>query len=1176
MHNAIAVYRTFIKAVFTAGVIVLCALSYGAGAATSPFPGSFPLDTFPCPPWSGTTPTTYSSVLIPDDPICFPVICGYEIPVMTCLAAPAQNCCKDDRLKDLKLVGPAAAPLQVGNTVSPLGTTGPAFLTSSYITQFSTDITGPSNGVQGVMPSAADNPLGMPHKDTPAIGLVTEYPWEYLKPEYFGQYQLYRGGGNNTYATIDQKLSDPTIGIGDDDNTAGAGGNPESVNTNVISYTQCRVPASPQCAGTGANSPDYPNNQYWIRMQRDACTNQYIIPMGLNPEFMFSDSYRYDNVDWNESYCQALVLTPLPCLKDLVNDNTGKTCLQDNGSADLGKTIGGANQPIMYDYRAWGYLEEAWQNVLNPGSGNGYGPASGTNPNALSLGAGAPIQPIPVAGQESYGQPFDYNHPGSHDTTSTAPPSATFKGNLTTINDLSLRSYERIFDSTHPFTPRFDVSANTVSSTAIFGNTLTDRAYSDLTNLIPLAGGFNLNGYNAVPSSCYVRCASVPVDVLSFRAAEFNSCMTCRINVMSTCFWDEVIANIVPTIIIIFVGFFPIIIPLGGGGGVNSIMNPITALIDTIEGESPTWEWFDNHDCKTYLQQDFNPVYSAANNSGSNISAGGAGIQAGLWPPCSTQFDTPLDNVPNQCNTCVQLANDYADNAFASSISSTDTGGHPSSVTKCCSDLAQALAPINTLKIRNLQDDPTLLDSANNAAEGYVWMAYFPPDTAANAIKDTVGNTSLNQTHMPYMRWWDTGQSAGGAGWPQISPLFLNAGTNYDPICDKGKNDVVVGVGIESQATPAVGSPAGLCRYGGNAGKPVTWVVGGPGTSPTTCINVGATTQGLTTAGAAVTYVTDRLTSWMELKEYQTNAMRYYGLNCMPIFEQLYKHVGTEDGPLTQAGKHYNTMVPEPGFHGTAGSDTTNSLYELKQNPWPLRWRGYLSDQQNGNNNADKYRFPNFDPSGGTGTVPAMPTGLDNAKTGDIIYWTEQDNAGQPAGYHVPPFIAVVTDATHNTGNATANTTGCEDPTNCTDKTATCSDFVEVVDQNYGKYPDACGNTDYIGQGQTRRIFKEWLPPDAQDALFMGDTPVEMIDSCNDTHIIDGGGTASNYNAYGYCMDPKYSVCTFNYYFSQISVYDADAGTWAPGTPTCGTGSSCPGLWNSIHIYRPSLDERSD
>jgi hypothetical protein len=1141
MHKGIAAYRSALKGVFALCLLMLCVLPLHAGAVTSPFPGSFPLDALPCPLGGGLTPT-YKSMFIPDDPICMPVFCGLEIPVIPCLAAPAQNCCKDDREKNVKIVGPMAPPPQVGNTVSTMGTAGPPYTTKAGITQFTIDLTGPGNGTQGAMPSANDNPLGMPHKDTPAIQLVNEYPWLYKDTDTTHQYFLYRGTGNNTYANIDSKLDTSSLLALDNDDDTSSTNNLENISQAPISQIQCSAPVY-NC-GTGAQD-DPANYQYWVRLQLDACTNQYLIPMGLNPQFVFSDSYRYDNYAWNESFCQPLVLTPVPCLQDLVNDNTGKTCLQDYGSADLGKTIYGNNTPIMYDYRAWGYLERAWQDVLYKSS---YSPASGTNPNVLTIGAtSGSISPgSPLDGFKSYGQPFNYSLPGNRDYNSgTAPANSnTFKGNLTTINDLSLRPYERIFDSTHPYTPRFDMVTT--------GNT-TDRSYSDQTNIIQLNGNINLNGYNALTSSCYVRCASVPVDILSFRSTEFNNCMTCRINVNSQCFWDEVIANIVPTIITL--GFFPI--PIGGGGGVNSIMDPITALIDTIEGQSPTWEWFDNHDCKTYLQMATNNIYTNANSSGSNISAGGLGAPAGLWPPCSTQFDTPIDNVPAMCAGCVALANDYA-----------NTTDHQSSVTKCCSDLAQAVAPVNTLKIRNLQDDPTLKDTAGNVPEGYAFQAYFPPDTAANAIKDAIGNTSLGQVHMPYMRWWDTGQAAGGGGWPQITPLFLNPQTNYDPLCDKGKDDTIVGIGLESQNTTPTGSPAGLCRYGGTAGKGYSPLDSSG--NPVACINVGATTKGIDTAGKPITYITDRLTSWFELKEYQTNAMRYYGLNCMPMHEKLFKHLQAEDGVLYQAGKHFNSMVPEPGFTTAGASDPTHSLYELRQNPWPLRWRGYLSDQQDGNTNTGKYRFPNFDPDKATGSVPAgaLLTGLDNAKVGDIIYVTEQDVFNK--GVNVVPFMAVVTGAVHNTGKTTSNLTGCTNSTDCTDITATCSDYVEVVDQNYGKFPDACGNTDYIGQGQTRRIFKEWLPTNIQDVIFQGESQVEFGDSCGDTHEIDGGGTALKLNALGSCEDPKYAVCTFNPYYQ--SAKPNPDGTWS----IVGDTDSSPGFWNSVHIYRPSLDERGE
>lgn len=980
------------------------------------------------------------------------------------------SCCKDDRAKKVKIVGPAD---RIANPTSGPSTPFPV----DAALEAAIDLAGPQNGTQGVMPNAADVSNGIPHKDTPAKALVVTYPWLYKETDSAedtaistqrkgAQYFLYRGTGNNVYAYVDTSIYDKDSALtvdADEDYFAttvsdvGIWGYVDSAT--IQNNIQCQTPFN---ACTGAEDPD--NFQYWMRLVRDSCTNQYILPMGLYPAYLYNENFRNNNYPWNESFCQALVLTPVGCSLDLVGDNTGGTCLKDYGERDN----------TMYDYRVWGFLELAWQQVLT----NSYAPAT-TDPNKLTTTGSSLISlPAPIAGSEAYGQPFNASTPGNHEDSWDTTYSSN-NNNRTTINDLRVRPYERIWDPTHPYSPRWDMTGK------------TDRDY---TNDTLISGG----GYNLVPSTCYVRCAAVPVDILTFRQVEFNDCMSCRIGVNNVCFWSDFIINMIP--IAIYIPPF-YIIPIGGGA--PYILNlttmpptwPSTAFQDTLDGSDPVYEWFPGFQCKEHLQQQNNPVYSAANSS--PPPSIGTGLNAGLWPPCSTQFDTPIDNAPgfvspytDTCEFCDILANDYAN--------STD---HYSSVTKCCSDLAQALAPANTLKMRNILDDGFgLFDSAGNVPEGYKFKDYF-------------------QDHMPFMRWWDTGQAAGGGGWPNVTPLFLRIGTNYDPYCDKGYMDTIVGVGTEGTNGA---SPAGLCRYGGGGGKPYK------------CINIGAST----------TSPVDRLTSWYELKQYQINSIRNFGMNCLPMHEKMWKWVSEEDGALKQAGKHFNSKVLQ------SNDTTTNSLFQLKTNPWPLRWRGYLTDQQFGNTNTDVYRFPNFNPDSVAGTVPAASkfTGLDNAQVGDIIYVTANDPAAQPGGatppvdHSVMPFMAVVTYAQHNTGKTLSSCTTAE----CTDATATCSDFVEVVDVNNGKYPDTCGITDYIGMGQTRRIVKEWLPTNIQDVLYRGTATTFVTDSCNDRHTISASalGIPLQYTANGHCMDPKYAVCKMG----------AD--------------------WTTIQVYRPSLDER--
>jgi hypothetical protein len=118
------------------------------------------------------------------------------------------------------------------------------------------------------------------------------------------------------------------------------------------------------------------------------------------------------------------------------------------------------------------------------------------------------------------------------------------------------------------------------------------------------------------------------------------------------------------------------------------------------------------------------------------------------------------------------------------------------------------------------------------------------------------------------------------------------------------------------------------------------------------------------------------------------------------------------------------------------------------------------------------------------------------------------------------PFIAIVTGVGHDS----------------------CDKYIDVTDVNNGKYPDVCGNTDYMGQGlsQSRKIYKNSLPSYVNNALYPTGT---QNGSCG---VTQQGNTSSDLNDSGNCNDPRLSTCTY------------------------GTN-----MWNTIHIYRPTQDVRN-
>ena len=947
-----------------------------------------------------------------------------------------------------------------------------------------TPATSVAKGLQGAMPKTA-----MPNKNTPAISLVANYPWLYKNIDASAQYKLYNltSGNIEQEAILSPVAIDPTATDGQEinytDDDAPATNNVAAIDFTDINKTKCQA-----LKDNFGGAADVDNLQVWARLQYDSCANQYIIPYGKQPNFVFDQSYREHKYTWNETVCQPLSLSPVDCVRDI----KGK-CKTDAGESDR----------KMYDYRAWGYLELAWNSVLGSA---GYAPNggvssgdSGLQPVATNDGSSG-IGGLNIAGGDGYGSPFPTSKFGGSNYNNVTDK---YTGNLTTINQLAAQPFERIFDPTHPFSPRWDWNGTDRDFSQGTGTITADNAAALGLPTLPFQTG---NGYDLAPGlPCIVRCTAVPVDILSFRSDEFTACMSCRIQANRNCFWNEVSAMEVP--------IFIIVIPIGiiwlhrGFWGKS---NPVGSYYFTLRNQNPNdstigwdpWSILINTPlaCRSYYDKQ------------------------GKWPLCSTKYDHPKDNVPSKCNDCVNKSGDKNKN-----------GG----VKKCCDDLAQALAGINTLKIRNTKENPAL----EPVPEGYRFADYFMGPAMTDGLGSILGGaisaangasnggglqgakqgalqsaggilsgqaSSKQVVHMPYMRWWDTGKAAGGS---------TDATRNYNPDCDQGSYDVIVGVGTDGDEGNNKG--AKYCRYGGN----------GSATSykNNQIIPTGKNTYALTSV--------DALTSWSELKQYQMNAAKDYGLNCLPQYEKTHKQFSGEDGVLKSLSSTISIPVTKDG----------GKTFNMTPVNYPLAWRGYISDPDL----ADQ--FPSFGSvsgfGSGTGYNGKQSTnpqpysgkghyvGLDNAKKGDIIYLSHDDVAPN-TGLNIMPFIGVVTS---------------------TEKNGLCTDHVQIIVQNNGKFPDACGDTDRLKTPEIRTIYKETLPGDVYESMYPNGTSIGP-DSCNNTYVVGGNivPSALKFNNRGSCADPRNIVCT-----GICENVGSDN--------VCKDGLT---LWNAIRVYRPRDDER--
>ena len=218
----------------------------------------------------------------------------------------------------------------------------------------------------------------------------------------------------------------------------------------------------------------------------------------------------------------------------------------------------------------------------------------------------------------------------------------------------------------------------------------------------------------------------------------------------------------------------------------------------------------------------------------------------------------------------------------------------------------------------------TLLNSAggcdeSKTAKELTFQHYFPP-------------TGLNKaSNMPYMRWWDTGASAG------------NPKRGGSPINTLGSYDAIVGVGREeilSQDTNILKFPTTPQGTSGN-----------PPPKPMVLDDKPREAQ------------LARIDGWLGMKAHQMWTTRRSNLVCLGRTEKLFKYGGgAEDFVLARAGANY---VAQDGVSW----------------PWPLGWRGFV----NGHTNKNQNNISDFE-----NNIPASSKdmGLHNAKAGDIVVFS--------------------------------------------------------------------------------------------------------------------------------------------------------------------------------------------
>ena len=595
---------------------------------------------------------------------------------------------------------------------------------------------------------------------------------------------------------------------------------------------------------------------------------------------------------------------------------------------------------------------------------------------------------------------------------------------------LAASKFEEIYDPSHPFSPRWDFLG-------------TER---DLYS--PLTTGYMENSKNAVfcagvkeakdeQDAKKKKDLEVKVDVLEFRRKQFEDHLLPRIGFNLACYMDK--------------GEDEVTMTMGSSYSYYGV-----PTVDFLKLLATSY-------CYKITQQatiTISPYYPGTAGKAKRMKCwdcfkmAQGKVKNDDTPPCSTQYTAddkkmlaalPPPVIPWTPAYIMTRVYPGLLNNFNYKYPSCDIPGHnnnkPTSA-DLCKDLRRPVAMINKLKMRyHNPDEPDNIVLTEGVPEGLTFKEYF-------------------DDHMPYPRLWDTGTS--------IQKNQPDDVKFQEPMDTSGQYTAIVGVGRE--ATPKSVTDPDKIR------KDERCLAGGWG--------------GDVSFGGISIKKSDPITSWTELKLYQSRTYRDWGLACIGRYEKTFKPGSTENVILAQTGAEWSSIVitkcptkadgtldaancqylsykqykDAGGANAGGGANSTNTISRYKQASYPLGWRGYISAKK------EDIRFPKF------GGSPALKTGLDDVDLGDIILFPKgSGKAGDKPGL---PKIAKVSKIYR-----------CEDNKNC---------YIEVAEVDNGKYPDACGTTDNWGEVKVRTIYKpgKMLPNIAADLARINST-----NNCEDTKL---------------------------------------------------------------------------
>ncbi|MDE3037066.1 MAG: hypothetical protein KGJ21_01220, partial [Pseudomonadota bacterium] len=390
--------------------------------------------------------------------------------------------------------------------------------------------------------------------------------------------------------------------------------------------------------------------------------------------------------------------------------------------------------------------------------------------------------------------------------------------------------------------------------------------------------------------------------------------------------------------------------------------------------------------------------------------------------------------------------------------------------------------------------------------------------------------------HMPYMRWWDTGVSAGN---PRHGGSFVNTLGGFDTIIGVGREELTTidynnalkqakqfnaqstMPGSSSESSPESPSGAGF-----NSSTPES--PSGAGFNSSTPESPPITPPHPSQMG--------RVGGWAELKAHEMWTIHRSADFCIGRYETLFKPGSAEALVLAKAGSSYTRRT------GTSS-------------PWSLGWRGYVTDSHG-------QGFPSALSQPQTGAI--VPGGLDNALPDDIITYTinglpQIAYVADIGGYAAPgtdiPLeensrsINAVFDASQNRYELPAN-----NPYQLAAGTPLHPTRVLVFTWDQNKFPTSTGASIGWAMGPERTIYKNYVPDTYREkacnltlrALTDADPGVTQ---CRDQVASDTltPDLCMQLQCMPSCEDPGYSACML--------------------PPVNGVNQ-----WDIAGIYRPKLD----